>query len=302
MFLLAHLSDVHLGPMPPATLSQLLGKRISGHQSWHRNRHAIHSHAVADLLRQHVKKAKPDHVAITGDLVNIALPQEFINAKRWLNDFGPGDWISVVPGNHDAYVPMPTDQSLGLWREYMTDTSSEETSPDTSAIQFPYVRHRGDIALIGVSTGIPTLPFVAGGRIGTAQLNALEAILAELGKQNKCRVIMIHHPPLTGQNRWRKALWDARELENILQRQGAELILHGHNHIHMFATTPGPQKAIPVYGVPAASLRAHQTKPAAHYYLFAIEKQNDARIIQASHHGLTPDESRFEDLGALPSS
>lgn len=301
MFHLAHLSDVHLGPMPSATFGELCGKRITGHQSWHRNRHAIHSRKVADLLRQHIRDAKPDHIAITGDMVNIALAEEFTNALSWLQEFGAPDWISLVPGNHDAYVPMPHNKGLGLWQEYMTGNVKLTGTNPENATDFPYIRTFGDIALIGVRTGIPTLPFLAGGKIGPTQLNALEHILEDLGRQQKCRVIMIHHPPLPGQNAWRKALWDASELTEVLKRQGAELVLHGHNHVHMFATTPGPENPIPVYGVPAASMRTGQSKPEAHYYVFSMERLAGSWQIKGTSYGLTPDETGFEARGSLPS-
>ncbi len=300
MFILAHLSDVHLAPLPKASLAELLGKRLTGHQSWHRNRHAIHSRKIADLLRQDVKQMKPDHVAITGDLVNISLKREFHQAQTWLEEFGPGDWISLVPGNHDAYVPVPHDEGLGLWQPYMTGNVPNDHYARCYAGNFPYVRRIADVALIGVSTAIPTLPFLAGGRIGTDQLQALENILHDLGEQNLCRIILIHHPPLPGQNSWRKALWDALEFKNILHRQGADLVLHGHNHTHMFETTAGPQAQVPVYGVPSASMRPHKSKPAAHYYIFTMVRKGSTWSVKATMRGLAGDETKFEDLGSLP--
>jgi len=302
MFLLAHLSDVHLAPLPRARLRELLGKRLSGHLSWHHNRSAMHARTIADLLARDVKNISPDHVAITGDLVNIALEAEFSQARQWLEEFGPEDWISVVPGNHDAYVPMPWAKSLGQWQAYMTSNIQNNHHTRCFAGDFPYVRRFNDIILIGVSTAIPTPPFIAGGRIGTGQLEALEKILDSFGQQNLCRIIMIHHPPLPGQNRWRKALWDANEFTDILQRHGAELILHGHNHSHMFDTTPGPGAAIPVYGVASASMRAHKNKPSASYYLFSIRKGHNTWSISGTIRQLAPDETGFEDCGPLPDS
>ena len=38
MFRLAHISDVHLGPLPPVTYRQLASKRITGYINWQRNR------------------------------------------------------------------------------------------------------------------------------------------------------------------------------------------------------------------------------------------------------------------------
>ena len=42
MFVLAHLSDPHLGPVPTPRLAELAGKRALGFLNWHRKRRAIH--------------------------------------------------------------------------------------------------------------------------------------------------------------------------------------------------------------------------------------------------------------------
>jgi len=300
MFLLAHLSDVHLAPLPHPRVAELLGKRLSGYLSWRHNRRMIHSREIADAMARDIVEIKPDHVAITGDLVNIALEAEFIQAQAWLEGFGPGDWISVVPGNHDAYVPLPYAKGMGNWQSYMTNNIENNHQTRCFAGNFPYIRRFNDIALIGVSTAIPTLPFVAGGRIGTPQREALAQILDELGEQGLCRIIMIHHPPLPGQNSWRKALWDAAEFKDVLASHGAELVLHGHNHTHMFQTTPGPDTTIPIYGVPSASMRHKKSKPQAHYYLFKVQKDRDKWSITGTMRGLSADEGGFEDCGPLP--
>ena len=71
MFRLAHLSDVHLGPLPPVSFADLASKRVTGYVNWRRNRaHRMMDNAldalIADMLGQ-----RPDHIAVTGDLVNL---------------------------------------------------------------------------------------------------------------------------------------------------------------------------------------------------------------------------------------
>ena len=77
MFRLAHLSDPHLGPMPPARLTELLGKRAIGYANWKRRRHMIHRRDVLAQLVADLHAQNPDHIAVTGDLVNLALEAEF---------------------------------------------------------------------------------------------------------------------------------------------------------------------------------------------------------------------------------
>ena len=102
MFTLAHLSDVHLAPLPQPRMRELLSKRILGYANWLYGRHAFHRRTTLDVLIDDLKSRKPDHVAVTGDLVNISLPMEFQAAEDWLQALGHPADISIVPGNHDA--------------------------------------------------------------------------------------------------------------------------------------------------------------------------------------------------------
>src|ERR1051326_6221775 len=103
MFVLAHLSDPHLAPLPTPRLMELAGKRVLGYVNWRRRRQLIHRREVLDGLVQDLKARAPDHVAVTGDLVNISLPADFAPAGVWLATLGRPHDVTVGPGNHDAY-------------------------------------------------------------------------------------------------------------------------------------------------------------------------------------------------------
>ena len=272
MFTLAHLSDVHLAPLPKVAPGRLLNKRFFGFQSWHRNRVNIHSREIADAMCEDINRIGPDHIAITGDLVNIALEEEFSQAADWLRAFGPPDHISVIPGNHDAYVPVPWDTGFGLWSEYMAGDAHKQEDKDN---KFPYLRRRGDIALIGLSTGVSTAPLSARGWLGDEQITRLSQMLDQLAGEDLFRVILIHHPPLPGQNPWRKAMADTSEFVDVVRRHGAELVLHGHNHRQMHAHIECENRRVPVFGVASASARETAHRPPAHYNLYRIERTGD---------------------------
>ena len=224
MFTLAHLSDPHL-PMPEARPGQLLNKRATGYFNWWRNRHRIHvPQALAGIVAD-IKARQPDHIALTGDLVNVSLPQEFERAARWLADFSGPDRITVIPGNHDVYVRTDWADSLGRWGAYI---ASDGAPPAAGFDVFPTVRRRGDVALVGLSSGVVKPPLLATGEVGEAQLARAEKILGELGRQGLCRVVMIHHPPLP-ESRF-KWLTDRAAFRAMVRRAGCELVLHGHHH------------------------------------------------------------------------
>ncbi len=164
----------------------------------------------------------PDHIAVTGDLTHVGLPQECANAQRWLRDLGSCDDVSMVPGNHDRYVDADFDHTVGLWRDYFRG--------DDGSTEFPFLRRRGPVALIGVDTAVPTAPFLASGRVGEAQRARLARILQETRAAGLFRVVLLHHSPLLDGHSPRKRLRDAALLTETLQACGAELVIHGHGH------------------------------------------------------------------------
>ena len=94
-YTLAHLSDPHLPPLPAPRLRDLAGKRALGDLNWTRNRHKYHRRDVLDALVSDMQERRPDHIAITGDLVNLALEAEFSPARAWLESVGPPDHVTV---------------------------------------------------------------------------------------------------------------------------------------------------------------------------------------------------------------
>jgi 3',5'-cyclic AMP phosphodiesterase CpdA len=268
-FTLAHLSDPHLAPLPEPRLSELIGKRALGYLNWMRNRRRVYRREVLDMLIADMQAMRPDHVAVTGDLVNIALEAEFAPARAWLESVGTPEHVTVVPGNHDAYARATQHCAAEIWGDYLHGDDAGTANPVT----FPFVRRRGPLTLIGVSTAVPTPPLMATGWLGQTQLDALDRLLSQLAAEQGFRVLLIHHPLRS--DAWDKRLTDSQALLALLQRHGVELILHGHDHAHSTMWFDGPRGRIPAIGVPAASAIAHGRTPAAAYNLFSIERHGE---------------------------
>jgi len=262
MFVLAHLSDIHLAPLPRPRPFELLSKRGLGYINWLRKRRAIHRADVLAAVVADLKSQSPDHIAVTGDLINLSLSNEFAPARAWLEALGDPRYVSAIPGNHDAYVTRSGRLAVEQWGDYMRGDFGES---------FPYVRKRGPLALIGLSTSLPTAPLSATGRLFGNQIERLAELLPNLKREQMFRVVLIHHPPTPGAHYFRR-LTNAEALRDVLQAHGAELMLHGHHHEASLHWLPGPQLRIPVIGVPSASGapgRAHD-EPAG-YNLYEIE-------------------------------
>jgi 3',5'-cyclic AMP phosphodiesterase CpdA len=276
MFSLAHLSDVHLAPLPRVSPAELNGKRFIGYHSWQYRRRHIHRPEILQALVADLLAHKPDHVALTGDLINLSLKAEFRVAAKWLAALGEADWITFVPGNHDTYVPFPWDTGLGLWADYMAGDMRVSGAHNVAglAAPFPFVRQRGEVALIGASSAVPMGWRIAAGRLGTTQIEALRGILRDLRLRGFFRILLIHHPPLPGQAETRKALVDAAEFKAVLEEEGADLVLHGHNHEAMFTRLDSAHGPVNVIAVPSASSAARGGKPPAAWNLYQVRRRD----------------------------
>jgi 3',5'-cyclic AMP phosphodiesterase CpdA len=287
-FTLAHLSDPHLAPLPAARLRDLAGKRAFGYLNWTRNRHKFHRRDVLDALVSDMQAQAPDHIAITGDLVNLALEAEFAPSRAWLESVGAPDRVTVIPGNHDAYVRATRHHFAEAWGHYFDGDDGRD-----GGVTFPSLRRRGPLALISVSSAVPTPPLMATGRLGRTQLDALERVLARLSAEQAFRVLLIHHP-LHSDSRV-KRLTDSSKLLALLKQHGVELILHGHDHVHSTIWIDGPRSAIPAIGVPSASAVAHGRYPGAAYNLFSIERDAGAWRCEQTVRGMD-DKLRVHEL------
>jgi 3',5'-cyclic AMP phosphodiesterase CpdA len=266
MFTLAHLSDLHIALRP--RLLQLAGKRGLGYINWHRGRKYIHLRETLAAITHDLKVTTHDHIAVTGDLTNLSLPIEYAATLAWLETLGRPHDVTVIPGNHDVYVPAALGGPEKAWGDYMR---GDDGAPSGT---FPFVRRRGDIALIALSSGLPTGPFMATGRLGDAQLSRFAQALEQTA--GLFRVVLIHHPPESPPSRHLRRLTDGAEFRQVLAVHGADLVLHGHDHCRAIAWLDGPDKKIPAVGAQSASARtAHGHENAAGYNLFRIEAQRN---------------------------
>ncbi len=260
MFTLAHLSDPHVSPLPRPRAAELAGKRVTGFLSWTFRRNAIHGGLVLDRLTADLQKIAPDHIVVTGDIINISLPDEYTQAQAWLRGLGPPERVTAIPGNHDAYVPIDWQRSIGLWADYMAGAPpGEGTSerPVRSDDDFPFVRMCGPLALVG--------------------------------RDGLFRVVLIHHPPFDGPDQRRKGLHDGAAFRAVIAEAGAELVLHGHTHRSGLAKLPTPAGFAPVIGVPSASAKyAHDGRGHGQYHLYRVERDGDGWRIDVEVRGVVP--------------
>jgi 3',5'-cyclic AMP phosphodiesterase CpdA len=272
----AQISDPHLSTLEGVSARDLLSKRMLGYLSWRRKRRHEHRGEVLDALQRDLLGEEFDQLLVTGDLTHIGLPDEFRQARDWLQQLGPATRVALVPGNHDACVRSDWQLSFALWRDYMASDSPAGTSPGPADREglFPSLRVRGDIAFIGLSTACPTPPLMASGTLGRDQLQKLASLLESTAQQGLFRVVYLHHCPLPGLEKWRKRLTDAQDLQALLERYGAELILHGHGHRAHYHELETSQGSVPVIGIPSASALGLYGADVAAYNRYRVERSH----------------------------
>lgn len=267
-FRLAHLSDPHLTSLHRVQWRELLNKRLIGYASWRLHRRTAHRPEILNALQRDLIACRPDHIAVTGDLTHLGTPAECLEAREWLEQLGPPDGVTVIPGNHDWYAPAEWSKTLELWLPYMQGDDPPRLPNARSP--FPALRRRGPVALLSLSTARPTAPFLATGRLGFTQLEQLGRLLERARAEGRFRIVLLHHSPLAKGVSRRRRLDDTGRLLAVLKHHGAELILHGHGHRPVAGTLQAGSSLIPIFGVPSASSSDPAPEKRAGYNIYEI--------------------------------
>ena len=294
-FILVHFSDLHIVCIDQIKKRDFINKRLLGYLRWKLHREAEHRNEILAILQKDLQRAKPDHIAITGDLTHLGLPSEFKKVRRWLQSLGATTQVTVVPGNHDTYVRTDWNQTFDSWLDYMVSDTQYQKRGSANGFDdlFPTLRVRGQIALIGVCTARPNIPYLAIGSIGAVQLKKLETILKQTAEQRLFRIISIHHPPISGIVSWRRRLTDAPALRKLLARYGTELLLHGHTHKTALNTLKIPAGLTLVMGAPSASSLGRTYERRARYYIYKIFRYGDGWNVNIAERVYSPNDYSF---------
>jgi 3',5'-cyclic AMP phosphodiesterase CpdA len=267
---IAHFSDLHLLWLRGARVGDFLSKRWIGGLNLLFNRGRHYRVEVFEALVRDLAAEKVDHALCTGDITNLALEQEYVFARERFDriSLGPRD-VTVIPGNHDAYVAKGVAYFTGHFADYC---AGDEDWRWADGQEWPLVRVRGDVAIVGLSTSHPTPWFFAYGRVGTEQLRRLREVLGDPRLAGKFRLVAVHHPP-AGARAWNliRGLRDHRKLARAIADAGAELVLHGHEHLdvvgHLRAASG---RLIRVRGIPACTYAGDRAEMRARYRIYDV--------------------------------
>lgn len=270
------MTDVHLLSLDGVRLRDFLNKRWAGGLNILLNRGRHYLVEVFDALVDDINAHGIEQVACTGDVTNLSLESEFRFAREHFDRLAGGpENVTCVPGNHDNYIAEIAGLFEKVFGAYMTSDGGWGW-PDGDP--WPTVRVRGDLSLVGVTTSQPSGLVMGHGTVGDKQLGRLEQVLADSRLADKLRVIVMHHPAAGRHARsWRRGLRDHAAFAATLGRAGAELVLHGHEHIDLQNTLHGPGGvAIPVHGVQSGSYAVDSPRKRARYRVYTIARDAGA--------------------------
>jgi 3',5'-cyclic AMP phosphodiesterase CpdA len=279
--LIAHFSDVHALSLEGVRPWAFLGKRIAGYANLRLNRRDKHPVRLFEAIVEDLNRRPADEVIVTGDLTNLSLPPEFALARSILDRLALGPaHVTVVPGNHDVYTWS------ARWRKFFDVAIAPYAHSDGGAeVAFPLERVRGEVAILGISTALPSPPPLADGWVGASQLRALESALVR--HAGRFRVLAMHHPPVTNRHAFLRGLRDRRALQRLLERVGCELVLHGHEHRDARAELRGPSGPIPVVGVGSGTYDDPRPDRRARYNLYRVENNRLLSVETRVHDATT---------------
>ena len=271
---IAHCSDLHLLSLEGAGVLDFANKRWIGGLNLLTNRAKHYRSEIFEAMVADINALAVDHVICTGDVTNLAFEQEFQFALARFEKLDlTTDHVTVLPGNHDAYVPRGAEHYRDVFADYCApDTAWERAAGDE---RWPIVRIRGPVAIIGVSTSLATGWFTAYGKVGGPQLERLRAILADKRLRGLMRLVAIHHPPAGLRARsWVRGLRDHLQLADVIRATGAELIIHGHEHRDMTEELAGPDGTfISVRGIQSGTYDHDKPERTARYRVYEVEPQ-----------------------------
>lgn len=299
---IAHFSDLHVLALEGVPSHRFFNKRFTGWVNLRVKRAHKHRPAHVRAVAREITRAKVDHVVITGDLTNLALEQEFVAVRELLEqDLGlDPNQISAVPGNHDLYTRgAQRDQRFTKYFHDYVASDLPELCADIPLGRFPFVKLRGPVAIIGLSSAVPRPPLMASGELGKLQLEAFSRILEHAEVQKRTPVILLHHPihnPPTKMKTFVEGLWDADALIAKVAGLHRGLVLHGHLHVRRQRALGTPVGELLSVGATSASLQHDHEHKMAGFNLYEFDDSGALGKVEAHVLDTTTEQFKIEGV------
>jgi 3',5'-cyclic AMP phosphodiesterase CpdA len=265
-----HTSDIHLLDLQGVRPWRYLNKRLTGGVNLAMGRARSHDVRLFEEMVSLVPRLEVEHFVVTGDLTNLSLESEFEYVRSKLETVPVP--ITVIPGNHDVYTRGSARHQR--FESYLGHLMEGERVDEQT---YPFMLRRDDVALIGVSTAVATLPLYATGKVGRPQLERVATLLERAKAEGLCRIVLIHHPPVPGVSKARHDLLDLDEFGGVIAAHGADLILHGHEHVRFEGALRGPEGPVPVHGIGSGTSLSNRPGRQASFSVYRASRDDIER-------------------------
>jgi 3',5'-cyclic AMP phosphodiesterase CpdA len=295
---IAHVSDLHVLSRTHAHWRRIVfNKRMTGYANLLLQRGRVHRRDYLQAVLA-AATAHADHLVVTGDVTNLSLEHEYEEACALLDEAARRTEVTVVPGNHDIYLPVTLHERRfpHHFAKYLA-SDLPELARDLAAGRYPSVKLRGPLAIISLSSAVPRPPFVAAGYAGHAQLEALEAVLAHPEVRGRMPVLLIHHPPVDPRPRilrLRDGLVDAEAFRRSLAGLARGLVLFGHTHVRVRCALPTAKGRVDVISASGGALDHPDGAVRAGFNLYEFDE--DGNLASAEAQVIDPRGGGFERM------
>ncbi len=211
--LIIHISDLHVG------LTQ---------------KESIRTHMIFESI---ANKYAGIPVLITGDIVDSAEPEQFIEARKLADELSKTNPILMVPGNHDYKWKGNLALDPDAWQNWIKSLGSPlgwntpevpwlETDSEPVGVDGLGVWAYESCVFVGIDSGDPGDRVIcARGYVSDRLATALKRVLEE--HVGKTRIVFLHHHPFS--EGFFTALTGADLLLSAV-KNNCELLLFGHDH------------------------------------------------------------------------
>ena len=254
-----HLSDIHITQDYREVPIFRLGWRFW--MAWYelalkdRARDYVDAKATVERILDQAREQRVDHVVLSGDLTASAMPLEFDGARAALASWFDLKRLSVIPGNHDCHHPAALRE--GRFSARFGALTQSDLPEYAGADGFPFVRLVGDdAAVVGLhSSRLPEVPGISYGKLGRAQLDALERIVKDPRLAARAVLVAVHHAPLKENGRIDKLSHRLVDTEALLALLAGPRFAVLHGHIHRRYHHPATDRRPHLFGAGSSTQR-----------------------------------------------
>jgi Icc protein len=222
MATIAHITDLHLVE-DRYTDRNVLGRARLSYLSFGRS---LDPEGRRERTRRALSEARActfDHLVITGDVTEDGADEQFEILAEVLSEsrISPHH-VTIVPGNHDAYIDG------GAWSRALEGPLRPFAPTSTPGTVIPL----RDVSFVPVSTACHQTVITSGGAIESAELERLAELVGDPALRGRPLVLAQHHPP--GRQipvvQWVDGLREHATMSQLFAQNPHLYVLHGHTH------------------------------------------------------------------------